>query len=625
VGRRGRLARAAVVFLLSSAYLAAAFRIFERTFWTSGLGDWMDPYFINVLLEHWFYSAARLTDPSSPPMYFPVRNTLGYSHGLVLYAVIYTPLRLLLHPFQAYSLTLVVVMGAGVGCLYRLLRKYFRLTFLEALLLGAFFLTSPNVMNGGTGVWSQRASVFLVPPILLLLAGSLRMRRGASQAAVASGAGLMAGLLFVQDFYTAQFALLFVALFLVAALPIEGRRSPREWIAWAWSASPAYGPRVALAATAIAAAWTACVWMFGGGTVTILGVRIASQHWRRPAAATVLALLAFVALRGGFHPRTWSRAPVRWLAAVAFGAGVGLSILLWIYLPAYREHPAFPEDQLVNALKLADPTRWVDPAAFLDDVTAYDSLRSWILVIAAGVLAWSPRAGADRKARLYGAWLIMISVLVFVMPLRIGDFSVWRVVFERVPGFAQIRDPRRVVFLYELAVVLAVALILTRAAATSVLRIGVAATLGLLLVAPPHRVTFDYLRPNEVFDRWVAPPVDIDPSCDSFFIGPGSVAYTSRSDHKWTLYGIDAVFIALSHALPTLNGYSAWAPGDWDLLNPEEDVYAGRVHRWVERYALDGVCKLDIDARTMRPSALMHPTLGASGAARAQDRDRRAR
>jgi hypothetical protein len=80
-------------------------------------------------------------------------------------------------------------------------------------------------------------------------------------------------------------------------------------------------------------------------------------------------------------------------------------------------------------------------------------------------------------------------------------------------------------------------------------------------------------------------PVEIDPSCASFFIRPASADYSSRSSHKWTLYGIDAVVIAATHSIPTLNGYSAWAPPDWDLLNPEEDVYAGRV-------------------RTMKPSSL---------------------
>jgi hypothetical protein len=64
---------------------------------------------------------------------------------------------------------------------------------------------------------------------------------------------------------------------------------------------------------------------------------------------------------------------------------------------------------------------------------------------------------------------------------------------------------------------------------------------------------------------------------------------------------MDAAFIALNHSLPTLNGYSAWAPIDWDLANPQEPTYPGRVARWIESHNLRDVCALDIEARTMTP------------------------
>src|SRR4051812_9407427 len=42
-----------------------------------------------------------------------------------------------------------------------------KLSFLESLLLTVYFFTSRNVINLTIGVWSQRASVFLMPAILL--------------------------------------------------------------------------------------------------------------------------------------------------------------------------------------------------------------------------------------------------------------------------------------------------------------------------------------------------------------------------------------------------------------------------------------------------------------------------
>src|SRR5919112_6009496 len=159
----------------------------------------MDPYFINALLEHWFHAVRTFGNPASPPMYFPEQNTLGYSHGLVLYALFYVPLRFFFHPFRAYNLTLFAVMETGILCLYLLLRKL-KLSFIESLLLTAFFFTSQNVANGPTGVWSQRASVFLIPPILLVLLISARMKGGAPKLVLAFVSGLLAMLMFVQDF-----------------------------------------------------------------------------------------------------------------------------------------------------------------------------------------------------------------------------------------------------------------------------------------------------------------------------------------------------------------------------------------------------------------------------------------
>jgi hypothetical protein len=123
--------RGLVVLGVSVGYLIYLFRPFHAAFWNTGMGDWMDPYFINYLLEHWYQSLARFNDPASPPMYYPVGHTLGYSHALILYVPFYVVFRIFLHPFPAYSLALATVMETGIVCLYLLLRRRFRLPFLN--------------------------------------------------------------------------------------------------------------------------------------------------------------------------------------------------------------------------------------------------------------------------------------------------------------------------------------------------------------------------------------------------------------------------------------------------------------------------------------------------------------
>jgi hypothetical protein len=122
-----------------------------------------------------------------------------------------------------------------------------------------------------------------------------------------------------------------------------------------------------------------------------------------------------------------------------------------------------------------------------------------------------------------------------------------------------------------------------------------------LLLVFPNRHAFAYARPIAAYDRWVAAPITIDPSCRSFFIRAASDEYTSRSNDMWTLYSIDSLFVALTHSIPTLNGYSAWSPDGWNIMNPSDPDYGDRVHHWIEQRALHGVCELDLDARTMKP------------------------
>ena len=58
-------------------------------------------------------------------MFFPVPRTLGYSHGLVLFAPFYLAARLFFHPFQADTIGLLLVIETGIICLYAFFRKDF--------------------------------------------------------------------------------------------------------------------------------------------------------------------------------------------------------------------------------------------------------------------------------------------------------------------------------------------------------------------------------------------------------------------------------------------------------------------------------------------------------------------
>jgi hypothetical protein len=581
-------------------YLAHVFQLSDPRFWNAGLSYWLDPYFINVLLEHWYVSLLHGSDPSSPPMYYPAQKTLGYSHGLILYAPFYVPLRLVLHPFQAHNWTVFLAMATGIICLYVLFRKL-GLSLVESLAVAALFFTSRNVINEPTSAWTQRASVFLIPPILLMLLVSARMHKGRSRIILAGLAGFLSTLMYVQDFYTAHFALFFAVAFAAAATFVEGGVR-RVWNAIR-SVSKAQTPasRVALIVAAIAGAWTWSLWTYGGGKVYVLGFELRSHDLQRPGLTAVAALVAFLWMNRRRLAVPHVPRPSSWSVAVTLGAAAGSLVFLWIYARAYLEHRAFPEDHLLQQLLVLDPSTWSTPLDVLRSLKGYDTLRSFTLALILVVLAWIPRVGAGSKARIYWLWFLGISFLVLLIPLRFPEFSVWRAFVEPLPGFAVIRDPKRVVYLYELATALVTAVFLANLPAKSLSRAAVTLLVVGLIVTERPPDGFRFRRSIAAYERWVAAPIATDPSCRSFYIKGASDEYMSRSDNMWGLYGIDSIFVALNLGIPTLNGYSAWFPEGWSLLNPHEAGYDEAVKRWIDQHQLTRVCEFDIDARTMTP------------------------
>jgi hypothetical protein len=602
-----RVVRGSVVLAVSLAYLSHVFDIFHETFWAAGLGNWLDPYFINYLLEHWYHALVTFSDPFSPPMFYPAQKTLGYSHGLILYAPFYVPVRLFFHPFQAYSLTLFIVIATGIICLYVIFRRFVELSFVESLILTTFFFTSPNVINATIGVWSQRASVFLVPPILLSALVSYDLPAGWMRLATATLSGFLAALLFPHDFYSGFFAFFFAALFFAVWMSVEGR----ILVVWQLFQLPRLrsAEKAALAVALVTAAWTLYVSMTGGVRFRIAGIRIASQDWHRPAVFALVSVIAFVWIRGGARIaadlkaalQTTRSALAPWTWALIAGCVAGVFVFLWAYLPAYGEHPRFPEKDLLDQIRVR---RWSGWTRVLHDLSAYDTTRSFKIMAFAAIAACIPRLDIDRKTRWY-IWLaVAASAIVFLMPVRVDGWSIWLSFFRDVPGFSVIRDPTRIIYLYELAFIIAAALCLRRFRHRPAYRACICLLFTYFLVTDRRVDILGYERPVGVFHQWVEAPIQIDPACRSFYIKGASPDYMSRSDNMWGLYSGDSMFIALKHGLPTLNGYSAWNPPGWELTNPQEPTYPPRVRDWIQKNNLRDVCELDIEARTMRVTSI---------------------
>jgi hypothetical protein len=575
-------------------------------------------------------------------MYFPVSGSLGYSHSLILYAPFYVAMRPFADEFQAYTLALMLVVVTGAACLLFLLRRG-GLGLVEALALGALFVTSGNVINDQTSIWSQTASVFLIPPILLILTASIRTVHQRVACILAWLSGLLGTLLLAQDYYTGAFTALLLALMVV----VPAVMSPTFRAFWRGLAQSMTSATTAFVRTAAPVRRPSYLWL----VVATVAIAVAAVAFVQPVDRTAIGPLRF-SVRDPFRPlflgllsaawfaaRRWSvyarlspaasvlsrgvasassalrdayRARVpqtgRTLAvAFALGGFTGVAVFLWIYLPSYAEHSAFPREHLMHGLKPLNPARWQDLRGTIDDFKGFATLRPFVFALGLSLIVWMARRLVDRPMRLYTLWFSFVSLLIVVVPLRYGDLSFWTLLFGWLPGLSPIRDPARIIHVYELGVVLVTAFVLRNLPRRSWPRVAVSG-LALVLLAlttfttvttrwqPP---TIHFGRPRSVFNEWVMGPIQIDPSCQSFFIKGASARYMSRSGHMWSLYAIDSMFIAMKHSIPTLNGYSAWTPTGWQLANPQQSDYLTAVNQWIAGHNLSNVCQLDIDARTM--------------------------
>ncbi|MDP9224020.1 MAG: hypothetical protein M3P18_09210, partial [Actinomycetota bacterium] len=282
------------------------------------------------------------------------------------------------------------------------------------------------------------ASVFLIPPILVIVLASTGRRDSRPRLILSAVSGLLATLLFTHDFYSAYFALFFVVFFFAAALLVEGRPSLTQKVSPIWREQGLPG-RVAGVAAVLGTAWTCYVWKFGRGRMRVLGLKIASQDWHRPALIVLACIVVLAWLRGGRRINVNLSVPRPWLRAFILGAIPGCAVFLWIYLPAYREHRGFPEQDLLNSLVVRDPSRWTNPFAAVRAPGAYSTLRSFKLVAVLAIVAWFPWLNVDRRIRLYCLWAVAVSLVVLLIPLKVDDFSIWLMFFRHLPGFSVIR------------------------------------------------------------------------------------------------------------------------------------------------------------------------------------------
>jgi hypothetical protein len=524
------------------------------TGFTSLQGSNGDSRLLSYLNEHWYLVFTGRADWRNPSYFFPVANDLGFTDAFALFQPLYVPLRLLgLNQFTAFQVATMLLTTLGfVSCLV-MLQRVAKVRFSVAL-AGAFtFAFANNLLLQSEHI--QLYAVHFVPSIVLITWSGIKAIEAQQTIptlmfGVALG-GLSALLLFTS-FYTGWF-LIFVSFSLALVTGI---------------ADPAIRRR------------------------TFIFVRNRTQL---TTVFIVSVSLSFAVVGLPFF--------ITYLPMLSISQGAPYSNVL-TYMPRPGDLLNLGESNLVwgwlESLKLSDR---VSPGANERRM----AITPWLMISAiVGAMTLLTKWKDDRSClRLRIAFGAILTVVVLtLLTVRFGDFSLWKYIRDYVPGAEAVRAMARIQLTLNLVIISAWAIIINRAMdriqfswTRSDPRQGrggrttslcIALTIFMVPLEQMSLHQLDELSPTEqatLLKAVPTPPV----RCEAFYVAdlpngvPGVIAQ------------IDAMLISHHTGLPTLNGYSGIYPLGWSLIEPNQVDYEAQVDGWLSMNTVtDIVCRLDL-------------------------------
>ena len=527
--------------VIAAGVWALGATIYFRDWFVSGFdtltGDRGDARLAIFLQEHWFRWIRRKGSWNSPSMYFPTRNTLGYSDAYFLNMVVYAPSRAVgFDQFVAYELTLIALTAVGFAATFRILRHHLRVNIGAALVL-AYVATFTNNLFVDSG-HSQMYLVNIVPAVVLLGLETLQAERLRNRLLLAASTGLLFGLLAFSAFYIAWFGAVVAALVIVGVGITTSLESGLT--------------------SGLVKLWTAVRSRAGELVALIAGFGVAMI----PFAATYLPVLDQTG--GRSYAEVSNLAPLR-----GDLINVGRHNLLWGWIVT----PLLDGDSRLDTL-----ARAVAPTPIV-----------LFLVAVAGWSLWRRRVRVHRSLTdTIGATTAIVVLVVWVLPVRFRVGSVWYWLYRFVPGGSAIRVPGRIEVLNSwLAAVAIGCWLATRARSVEADRVSerrawqawVVPVLLCLAATEQLNTTIGYRRfdrSDELAALSAVPPAPA--ACTAFaVIDPTRTEYDGVS--------IDAMLIAHEVGLPTVNGYSGQVPEGW-TLRPWEEDYEASVTAWAVEHGL---------------------------------------
>ena len=511
-------------------------------------GDRGDARFVTFIHEHvyrWLHGGAALL---SPPFFFNQTKTLGYSDAFLLDQLIYAPLRLFgAEPMLATSLIAVVLSSIAFVFSYLFLRRLDVSVPLASL--GALLITFANNLYLKSG-HLQHFAVYYIPVIVYcgLLAVTDVHRRPRRAYLLGAFAAALYGLLFSTGYYMAWFfglgLLIFIPIVVYVAWP-----AVRAW----WSTRPTR--------------------VLSLGLVASIGFLAALSIF----AAIYGPVLATGTARGFAEYLIYAPTPIDFV-------NVGKQNLVW--------------SSLIRGLHLIRDGR-------LDNGEVSVALTPVVQILVASSVVLAFRPGfwpANDAGRISRAFVIagaVVCVLFYLLTVKTHNHSLFRVLYDVVPGAKAIRVGYRGMVVANLFAVTAIGLAFDRIIRLALqephrslrlARLGaVTAVLALAAIEQVNLSQRTILSRN--FERQHLAAVAHHPrECLSFYAAPqpGRAPYEVQ---------VDAIMLAQAQHLPTINGYSGLLPPGWDFYDTNAADYEQRAVRWAaNRGIAAGLCRVDVES-----------------------------
>ncbi len=183
-------------------------------------GDRGDGRLVTFLVEHWYQVVKGNNSWLSPPMFYPVKGTIGYADLMIGHAFPYTILRAIgLDMFHASELAIILLNFANFFVCYVLLRKILKFNNFASCAGALFFaFNSPKLVQ--LGHLQLQTLIFLPLAIIFVV---LFAREGETMSRLKafillSLAALSLDLQLMTGFYAGWFFIFWCFLFLVIAL-----------------------------------------------------------------------------------------------------------------------------------------------------------------------------------------------------------------------------------------------------------------------------------------------------------------------------------------------------------------------------------------------------------------------